>query len=250
MCIRDSTAIAVNTAGVANEYAYQLKKKGVEVRRNREFQLVLNGANSVKAEAGAVRRLGGLVSWVGDGNAINSLASGAVTYATPGTGNTRPTFGGTGVAFERSHVERAVTAMYVNGGKPNMLMTSARKRTAVSAVFNSDSTTGPASGTSIRRLESMEKKLNISISAVVTDFGVDLGIVPNYIMDIANANTPAADYMYIFDSSMVKTAMLRPLTVGKLDDRGDGKQALITEECSLEIMNPNSIGVIGNLAAT
>lgn len=245
-----NTAIAVNTAGIANEFAYQLKKKGVEVRRNREFQLVLNGATSVKAEAGAVRRMGGLVSWVGADNAINSLASGAVTYATPGTGNSRPTFGGTGVAFERSHVERAVTAMYVNGGKPNMLMTSARKRTAVSAVFNSDSTTGPASNTSIRRLESMEKKLNISISAVVTDFGVDLGIVPNYIMDIANANTPAADYMYIFDSSMVKTAMLRPLTVGKLDDRGDGKQALITEECTLEVMNPNSIGVIGNLAAT
>ena len=245
-----NTAIAVNTAGIANEFAYQLKKKGVEVRRNREFQLVLNGANSVKNEAGNIRRLASLVSWTGGGNAINSLATGAVTYTNVGNGDGRPSFGGTGVAFERSHVERAVSAMYVNGGKPNMLMTSARKRTAVSAVFNSDSTTGPASNTSIRRLEAMEKKLNISIAGVVTDFGVDLGIVPNYIMDIANANTPAADFMYIFDSSMVKMATLRPLKVGKLDDRGDGKQALITEECTLQVMNPNSVGVIGNLAVT
>ena len=247
-----NTAIAVNTAGIANEFAYQLKKKGVEVRRNREFQFVLYGANSVKNETGSVRRLGSLVSWVGGAgttespfNIINAATAGSpsTTYSNPGTGDGRPVFTGTAAAFARSQVERLITIMYRNGGKPNMLMTSASQRTGVSNAFNSDTTTGPASNTSIRRLESMEKKLNISIAAVVTDFGVDLGIVPNYIMDLASANS----VMYMFDSSMVKSAMLRPLSVGKLDDRGDGKQALITEECTLEVMNPNSVGVIGNL---
>ena len=243
-----NTSIAVNTAGIANEFAYQLKKKGVEVRRNREFQFVLNGASSVKNETGNTRRLGGLVTWVGAGNTVNAATAGspATTYATPGTGDTRPVFTGTPAAFDRTHVESLITAMYRNGGKPNMLMTSAQARTSVSREFNSDSTTGAAS---IRRLESMEKKLNISIAAVVADFGVDFGIVPNYIMDIANPGA-ANQVMYMFDSSMVKSAMLRPLSVGKLDDRGDGKQALITEECTLEVMNPNSVGVIGALTVT
>ncbi len=241
-----NTAIAVNTAGIANEFAYQLKKKGVEVRRNAEFQSVLYSANSVKNEASNTRRMAGLASWVGDDNAINAATAGTptTTYATPGTGATRPVFTGTAAAFSRSLVEQAVTAMYVNGGKPNMLMTSARRRTAVSAVFNQDSTT-----TTIRRLDSMEKKLNISIAAVVTDFGVDLGIVANYIMDLAQSTAGANDVMYIYDSSMVKKATLRPLQVGKLDDSGDGKRALLTEECTLEIMNPNAVGLIGNMSA-
>ena len=238
-----NTAIAVNTAGIANEFAYQLKKKGVEVRRNGEFQAVLYSANSVKGEAGNVRRMGGLAAWIGGGNAINA-GTGAVTYATPGTGDTRPTFATPG-AFSRAAVEEAVTAMYVNGGKPNMLMTSARRRTAVSNLFGSDTTTGAAS---IRRLEAMEKKLNISIAAVMTDFGVDLGIVPNYVMDHANT-AGANDVMYIYDTSMVKKAVLRPMKVGKLDDRGDGKQALITEECTIEVMNPNAVGMIGGITA-
>ena len=238
-----NTAIAVNTAGIANEFAYQLKKKGVEVRRNGEFQAVLYGANSVKAESGSVRRMAGLASWIGEGNAINA-GTGAVTYTTPGTGATRPTFATPG-AFDRAAIEEAVTAMYVNGGKPNMLMTSARRRTAVSALFNADNTTGAAS---IRRLEAMEKKLNISIAAVMTDFGVELGIVPNYVMDKANT-AGANDVMYIYDTSMVKKAVLRPMKVGKLDDRGDGKQALITEECTIEVMNPNAVGMIGGITA-
>lgn len=239
-----NTSIAVNTAGIANEFAYQLKKKGVEVRRNREYQFVLYGANAVKNESGNVRRLAGIASWVGGGNAVNA-ADGAVTYATPGTGNTIPTFAGTAAAFDRTHVETLITNMYVNGGKPDMLMTSARRRTSVSREFGSDTTTGAAS---IRRLESMEKKLNISIAAVVADFGVDFAIVPNYVMDHANS-AGNNDPMYMFDSSMVKTAMLRPLKVGKLDDRGDGKQALITEECTLQVMNPNAVGIIGRIAA-
>ena len=242
-----NTAIAVNTAGIANEFAYQLKKKGVEVRRNGEYQAVLYSADSVKDETGSVRRMGGLASWVGSGNAINAATAGTptTTYTTPGTGASIPAFTGTAAAFSRGLVEQAVTAMYVNGGKPNMLMTSARRRTAVSAEFGTDTTTGAAS---IRRLESMEKKLNISIAAVMTDFGVDLGIVPNYVMDHANS-AGVSDVMYIYDTAMVKKAVLRPMKVGKLDDRGDGKQALITEECTIEVMNPNAVGLIGRMSA-
>ena len=182
----------------------------------------------------------GLVS----GNAINA-GTGAVTYATPGTGNFTSYIRDSRQRSTRAELLRdAVTAMYVNGGKPNMLMTSARRRTAVSNLFASDTTTGAAS---IRRLEAMEKKLNISIAAVMTDFGVDLGIVPNYVMDKANT-AGANDVMYIYDTSMVKKATLRPMKVGKLDDRGDGKQALITEECTIEVMNPNAVGMIGGIS--
>ena len=234
-----NTAIAVNTAGIANEFAYQLKKKGVEVRRNGEFQAVLYGANSAKAET-PTRRMGGLASWVGVGNAAGG---GTITQGSA-DGTDRPTFSAATTALTRAHIEGAITSMYRNGGKPNMLMCSAGRRTALSQLFASDTTTQPGG---VRRLEAMEKKLNISIAAVMTDFGVDLGIVPNYVMDIANP-AAASNVMYIYDTAMVKKATLRPMKVGKLDDRGDGKQALITEECTIEVMNPNAVGLIGGVA--
>ena len=219
----------------------QLKKKGVEVRRNAEFQAVLNGAGSAANEAGTpdglIRRFGSLPTW-----AANATSGGSAASAGAANGSAIPTYTGTG-AFTRGLVESTIADMYVDGGKPNMLMTSARRRTKVSAVFSSDTATGAAN---LRRLESMEKKLNISIATVVADFGVEFGIVANYVMDHANT-TAAADVMYMFDSSKIKKAVLRPLNVGKLDDNGDGKRAIITEECTLEVMNPNAVAVIGGL---
>ena len=232
-----NTAIAADTAGIANEFSYQLKKKGVEVRRNAERQGVLVGANAVGDETGAVRRLAGLLSWVGHGNVVNA-SGGAITYteANAGKGTHIPTGAGNVTAMTRDHVESLMTAMYRNGGKPNMLMTSATNKTAVSALLSSNSTT------SERRVTSMEKKLNLAVTGVVTDFGFDMAIVPNYIMDVSGGTNA----IYAWDSSMVMKAVLRPLNVGKLDDSGDGKRAIITEECTLEVKNPNSVGVILN----
>ena len=61
-------------------------------------------------------------------------------------------------------------------------------------------------------------------------------------MDLAGAT----NIIYAYDSAMIKKAVLRPLNVGKLDDAGDGKRGLIVEECTLEVQNPNSVGIILN----
>ena len=239
-----NTSIAVDTAGIANEFAYQLKKKGVEVRRNREFQFVSYNATSTKvddADGSTARRAGGIATWVGAPttalrNVVDTASTGAtISYATPGTGATRPTVsGGTAAVVDRDNIEALMTRMYRNGGKPNVLMCSATTKPTLSSLFSANSTT------SERRLGAMEKKLNIAITGIITDFGFDLGIVPNYMMDLAGAE----GVIYAYDSSKVKSAMLRPLMSTKLDDDGDGKRAIVVEECTLQVMNPNSVGIL------
>ena len=151
-----NTAIAANTAGIANEFAYQLKKKGVEVRRNAEFQGVRYAAGAVKDETGNVRRMGGLASWVGTSGAVD-VNGGTVTQGSA-DGTDRPTAtGGTASnTLTRANVESLMTAMYREGGKPNMLMTSAAVKPVISVLFGSDTTT------SERRMTAMEKKLKLS----------------------------------------------------------------------------------------
>lgn len=237
-----NTAIAVDTAGIANEYAYQLKKKGVETRRYREFQMIGYAATSTANISGNTRRAAGLCTWVGAPSAstrnVIDVNGGTITYATPGTGASRPTAtGGTASnTLSRDNVEDLMTVMYRNGGKPNMLMCSAAVKPVISRLFST------SMQTSERRLSAMEKKLNLAITGVITDFGFDLGIVPNYMMDLAGAG----NIVYAYDTKMIKSAVLRPLMTTKLDDDGDGKRGLIVEECSLEVMNPRSVGIILN----
>ena len=234
------TAIAVNTAGIANEFAYQLKKKGVEVRRNVEWQSVLYSANSVKSSTDP-RRMGGLPTWVGAGNVVtNAATAGTLAYNNPGTGATRPVYTGASAAIPvtRETIDELTVAMYGNGGKPNVIMMSHLRKPSFSALLSEGSTTS----ISERRLNAMESKLNIAISGVMTDFGFDIALVPNYVMGQFSNGT--ANVAYAYDSSMLKSAVLRPLHTTKLDDNGDGKRGLIVEECTLEVMNPNSVGMI------
>lgn len=239
------TAIAVNTAGIANEFAYQLKKKGVEVRRYVEWQAMRLGSDSAKRTGGTVgsptaRRMGGLPTWVGVGNVIqNAATQGTLTHAAP-DGTSIPSYAGAGAArgIQRSSLDALTVAMYGNGGRPNVIMMSHLRKPSFSALLSEGSTTS----ISERRLNAMESKLNIAISGVMTDFGFDIALVPNYVMGQFGNGT--ANVAYAYDSSMLKSAVLRPLHTTKLDDAGDGKRGLILEECTLEVMNPNAVGMI------
>lgn len=231
------TSIATDTAGVSNEYAYQLRKKGVEVRRNAEFQATRYSAASgdaTKAGTTAIRRMGSIYSY--SANNVTSLAAGTVTAGHLANGTTVPVSTAALTAFARPRIEALVTGMYGNGGKPNMFLVPHTIKTAISAAFNSDSTTAQTT----RRLDSMEKKLNLAITGVITDFGFDIAIMPSYIPQFNGGENTAL----LFNSSDVKKAVLRPMHTSKLDDNGDGKRGLIIEECTLQVMNPNSIGAL------
>ena len=249
-----NTAVAVNTAGIANEFAYQIKKKGVEVRRNVEYQATRYNATGSLKNGGATRRMGSLFTYIANptgtgrfGNLVdNQSTAGTFTYATPGTGASLPVLsGGTGGprAVQRDSVEELITNMYGNGGRPNVCLISHRLKTSFSRQFNANNTTSTVD--TIRRMTSMEDKLNIAISGVMTDFGFDIGIKPSYIMQLNGATSHAL----LFDTNMVQQAVLRKLSVGRFDDNGDGKRALMTTECTLQVKNPNSVGAIFNLAS-
>ena len=53
---------------------------------------------------------------------------------------------------------------------------------------------GSTTSVSERRLNAMESKLNIAISGVMTDFGFDIALVPNYVMNLNGATGVALAY--------------------------------------------------------
>ena len=75
------TKRAVDQAGVADEYAYQLKKRGTEMRRDIESDLVNTGNFSAPtgAQAGGARTMGGYQSFINNTSTVRLVGGTTVS---------------------------------------------------------------------------------------------------------------------------------------------------------------------------
>ena len=258
------TSESTDQAGVgAGEYAYQLKKNSKELKRDIERQYVRFQATGAPAETvrsgSDPRRTGSVWTWLDTiyrapttGNVAPVPAGGTAgtnltftnSVATPveadinGTNVFRGTL--TAVGITRGHVEGILAAMYEKGTKPNMAMTSPVLKTRLSQVFSdANASTGAQ-----RRMTSMEMKLNIAVTAVMTDFGFDIALVPNYQMGAGALSAGADESVLFYQSDAINRAILRPFQEKQLDDAGDGRRGILLCEEALEVRNPKAVGAL------
>ena len=241
------TRRVVDQAGVADEYAYQLKKRGTELRRDVEHNLI---HTYQIADGSGNRKLGGYQSFINDARTVNIVGTGVTAAATPGTGRTSVTATGTpvGGALALSDVDEVMQKIYQEGGKATKIMVSPKLRRDFSDLMVTD--------TGVRRNIDMDGKLRQSVDVYMSDFG-DLMVVPNYIMGLSyntlagdtGASFDAADSAaLIYDPMWFSIATLRPLSEVDVGQRGDSTIGMLVEECSLEVKNPVGCGAIYNLA--
>ena len=238
---------AVDQAGVADEYAYQLKKRGTELRRDIEHDAVHSFHS---ANGSGTRTMGGYQAYCNDASLV--VDAGTASYVAPGT-----TGVGTagviarGVAdasladIELSQVDDVMQAIYENGGKATTLMTSPlNKRTLSTKAHGTGQNT-------VRNLDD-SGKIRQSIEMFDSDFG-EIRIVPNYIMGLAHnttgdATTNSANFSaLVYDPAAFKIATLRPLQETEVGQQGDSTIGQIVEECTLEVRNPKGCGMIVGL---
>ena len=240
------TKRSVDQAGVADEYAYQLKKVGTEMRRDLELDLV----HSFNDKNGSgTRTMGGFQAYVND-NVVNAGAAGAYTapgstgVGTAGTIN-RGASDANLDAIELSDVDDIMQTIYEQGGKATTLMTSPKNKRELSSKAH-----GTAQNT-VRNLDD-SGKIRQSIELFDSDFG-SIQIVPNYIMGLdfntgSGATTNSKDFSaLVYDPSFFKIATLRPLQETEVGQQGDSTIGQIVEECTLAVSSPKSAGMIVGL---
>jgi len=239
----------------------QLKKRGIELRRDVEFDLV----NSWQSSNGSgTRKFGGYQAWINytaatttPATAFNVLSTGTYTPPTNPGGGIAGTFSGTigKVSLTLSHVDNAMQAVYENGGKATKLMLSPANRRVFSAKAQSaGSTTANAGDGNVRRNVDMDGKLRQSVEIYMSDFG-DIMVVPNYVMGISTVNgvLPASGDLanfsaFVYDPMWFNIASLRPLQEVDLGQLGDSIIGQIVEECTLEVRNPKGAALIFGLS--
>ena len=267
------TRRAIDQAGVADEYAYQLKKRGTELRRDLEhnlihtYQVSYSGAfgdshastSPYRAQSG--RRFGGYQAWIntpqrveGDtfeqtgGNVIYKTGSDVIApdLANQGQGTHIPQVSGSntsisGQPLALSDIDLAMQRIYENGGKAGKLMLSPKLRRDFSDLMVTDS--------GVRRNIDMDGKLRQSVDVYMSDFG-DVMVVPNYIMGLAhnvsfaNADDTAVVHnvanfaALLYDPMWFSVATLRPLQEVVVGQRGNSTIGMMIEELTLQVKNP------------
>ena len=267
------TRRAIDQAGVADEYAYQLKKRGTELRRDLERDLI---HTYQVADGSGNRKFGGYQSFINvttdtagpeidptNNDFVGSqvggtvILNGATAAANQGVGNTAPQLTANRVALSLSDIDEVMQRIYQEGGKATKIMLSPKLRRDFSDLIVTDS--------GVRRNIDEKGKLRQSVDIYMSDFG-DLMVVPNYIMGlrqgqvggntagsntnpttITTANNTQDSVALVYDPMWFSVATLRPLQEVDVGQRGDSTIGMLVEECSLEVKNPIGCGAIYNL---
>jgi hypothetical protein len=263
------TRRAVDQAGVADEYAYQLKKRGTELRRDVEHDMVhsMNVSAAIAAQGNTARSAGSYqsfinsattVDYVGEFQAPSAATTGAGTDA-EGTAVPRSTIAGSTTAPDRdplalTNIDSVMQKIYEQGGKATKIMLSPKLRRDFSDLMVGD--------TGVQRNIDASGKLRQSVDVYMSDFG-DIMVVPNYIMGLSNnyaftgnnnvahsgaGVTDLANFSaLIYDPMWFAMATLRPLAEVDVGQKGDSTVGMMVEEGTLEVRNPLGCGAIYGL---
>jgi len=264
------TKRAVDQTGVADEYAYQLKKRGTEMRRDIERDLVHNINVSTAGAHNTKGLFGGVYAWINSPdhsiNATNALfnmpnagVGGQTSDRAQKPAQGTHTLGVNGATATKaplalSDVDQVMQNIYEGGGVATRAMMSPKNRRNFSSLAQ-------ASGSNVRRNIDDSGALRASVDVYMSDFG-DLSIEPNYIMGLTNSvalpnydhasnnvsSIDLANFMVLlYDPQWFKMAVLRPLKEVDVGQQGDSTVGMIVEEQTVQYNNPKGCAAIYGL---
>ena len=217
------TMDAVLKAGRKSELAYQMAKRGKELKRDMEQTLVGNQAGNA-GTASVGRKTRALENWYG------TNTSGGTSYATA-TGITATATDGTQRAFTESLLKNVLKSVFTAGGDPTMLMVGPFNKQVVSSF----------TGNATRFDKSEDKKLIASIDVYASDYG-ELKVVPNRFQRERTA--------HVLDLEYWSVSYLRPIQVSDIAKTGDSEKKFMVVEYGLESRNEGASGVIADLTTS
>ena len=215
---------ALDTAGRNDELAYQLAKRGKELKRDIEAVLTANNAQ-VAGNSSTARETGGLGAWI----ASNANAGTGGALAT-GDGTTART-DGTQRDFTETMLKDAMQQAFVSGGQPSILMVGPHNKTVVSGF----------AGIAAQRYQAPSDAPTTIIGAAdvyLSDFGT-LNVVANRFSRERDA--------WLLDPEYASVCYLRPIQQVELAKTGDAEKRMVIAEFGLKVLNEAAHAVVADL---
>ena len=218
------TQQVVDSAGRSDEMAYQIMKKGLELKTDVESSLFANNAK-VTGSSAVAREMAGIPTF------ISTNTDFGATGADPaGTGADART-DGTPRAFTESQLKSVLASCWDEGGDPGHIFLGSFNKQALSAF----------SGGATRNIESSAKKIVNAVDVYVSDFG-DLVVIPSRHMRSRDC--------LVLEMDKWKFAVLRDFQSNPLAKTGDTTREQMLVEYTLEASNEAASGGIFDLTTS
>lgn len=205
------TQRAVETAGLEDEYAYQMAKALKEHARDIEYAFASTANTGNSGASGTARQLKGVMAWITTTN-ITGTGSGDETLT-------------------ETMFNDALQAIWNKGGRPDTVYANGFQKRKISG-FTASST---------KFVEASEKEIVAGVDVYDSDFG-RVKIVADRYMDAAQ--------VAILQSDLWKTAVLRPTKHIEVAKVGSATRGVIETELTLESRNEAGSGKITQLATS
>jgi hypothetical protein len=212
-------------AGRNDEIAYQIAKRGKEIKRDNESIYTGNTARSA-GSASAGRVTAGLGAWVATN--VNKAGDGTNPTAADGSDARND---GTQRDFTEAMLKDVMQQAYTSGGNPSMLMVGPYNKTVVSGF----------AGIAAQRYQAPSDGPTTIIGAAdvyLSDFGA-LTVVPNRFSRERDA--------WCLDTEYASVATLRPIQAVDLAKTGDAEKKMLICETGLKVSNEKAHGLIADL---
>jgi hypothetical protein len=234
--IISETEEIVSKAGPRSDFNREMVKKGIELRIDQEV-IALSNQASLAGNSTTAPQSAGARAWIssndymGAGGSSGGFSAGIVAAATNGTQR----------ALTKALLDTAISAAYVAGGNPKVLMVSPYAKTVFST-FMADANVVP-----LRQATSANSQATIVGAAdeYLSDFGL-VSVVPN--RQLARAGILYSRNAFLFDIPRWKLGVLRPVQrdndVAKTSDALPG---VLKTEWTLISRNQASSAVIADI---
>lgn len=226
--IISGTAETVNKAGRQSELAYQLAKRGKELKRDLEAISLENLAGNA-ASSNNARQTATLNAWLQSNTdrGAGSMTAGADSGHTSGTPTAAATDADTLRAFTETILKDVIESAWTNGGEPDILLVGPFNKRVVSENF---------SGVFAQRLVREDASPGAAVASIdvyVSDFG-NIEIMPNRFQRERDA--------WLVDFEFVSLSELRPLFQEELAKTGDAEKRQMIIEWGLRVENEAAHG--------
>lgn len=220
------TADAVRKYGRKEEFAYQIAKKGRELKRDIEYAIVTNQASSAGSTSVA-RSSAGLESMIAGNRVFTATTNSVGTTAGYASGLWTAPVDGTAAALAETAFIEMLQAAWTDGGDPSVIMLPAALKRRVAGFAGSSSFAG------------------VSVNQGRQAQGVVVGGVDLYISDFGEHKLMLNRYMrtstvLALDPEYLATAWLRPIKFEERAKTGDATKGEILGEWCLVVGNPDA----------
>lgn len=226
----------VNKAGRKSEVAYQIAKRGAELKRDIEFVCLSNQA-AVAGDSTTARTTGSLTAFLKTNTNFDATTGEGLTAGEDPTYTNVPndtrTDSSTQRAFTEAMLKDVIQQVWTEGGNPKMLMVGP---------FNKGKVSGFA-GIAETRIAASNKPTTIIAAAdvYISDFG-SVSIVPNRFQRERDA--------FVLDPEFASVDYLRPMQTMDMAKTGDAEKKLMLAEWGVRIKNEKAHGGIFDLTTS